>query len=91
MRLEDIKKEYPLDIAEREIKLLAQLVTFRRDNHISQKELAEKIGMTQSQLSKIEIGDTIPKLDTLLRIAEGLELELTFISKKEHKEIAPLL
>ncbi|MGX7352525.1 helix-turn-helix domain-containing protein [Enterococcus canis] len=41
--------------------------------------------MTQSQLSKIETFEVTPKLDTILRIMDGLGLTLTFELKHKIK------
>lgn len=44
----------------------------RIELHLSQEELAEKIGIDQSDLSKIEKGNANPSLKMLIRIANGL-------------------
>ena len=41
---------------------------------ISQKELAEKVGMSQSFLCDIEQGRSKPSIDTALKIAEALNI-----------------
>jgi len=43
---------------------------------LSQKVLAEKAGMTRTSYARIEKGQTNVTVDSLLRIAEGLGLEL---------------
>ncbi len=45
---------------------------------MTQEELAKKIGIDQSDLSKIEKGTANPSLKTLSRIAKGLDGKLTF-------------
>ena len=42
---------------------------------ISQKELAEKIGISQSFLCDIEQGRSKPSIDTALKIASALNIE----------------
>lgn len=51
---------------------------------MAQKELAEKTGIDQSDISKIETGNANPALSTLKRLAEGMDmvLRLEFIPKK---------
>lgn len=41
---------------------------------ITQKELADRIGMSQPQLAKIEKGTSLPSLKTMARYAAGLGL-----------------
>ena len=43
---------------------------------LSQKELAELTGTTQSAIARLESGGRPPRSDTLLRIAEALDCEL---------------
>jgi predicted transcriptional regulator len=43
---------------------------------LSQRELAELCGTTQSAIARLERGGRPPRIDTLLRIAEALECEL---------------
>ena len=43
---------------------------------LSQRELAELVGTTQSAIARLERGGRPPRIDTLLRIADALECEL---------------
>ena len=43
---------------------------------LSQRELAEMTGTTQSAIARLERGGRPPRIDTLLRIAEALECDL---------------
>lgn len=54
------------------------IVKARKDGCLTQSELAQKIGTTQSVISRIESGSSayIPSLDTLLKIAEAMHLKL---------------
>lgn len=49
----------------------------RTDRGLSQREFAATIGMDRIYLSKIEAGITNPSLESLLKIAGGLDLELS--------------
>jgi predicted transcriptional regulator len=44
--------------------------------NMSQRELAELCGTTQSAIARLERGGRPPRIDTLLRLAEALECEL---------------
>jgi predicted transcriptional regulator len=56
---------------------IADKVAARRlDKNLSQRELAERCGTTQSAIARLERGGRPPRIDTLLRIAEALECEL---------------
>jgi DNA-binding XRE family transcriptional regulator len=43
---------------------------------LSQRELAELVGTTQSAIARLERGGRPPRIDTLLNIAEALECDL---------------
>jgi len=53
-----------------------QLLLAREQKRMTQKELAEKTGIYQADISKIERGIGNPSLLTLKRLAEGLDMEL---------------
>ena len=53
-----------------------QVTKERKALGLSQKELAELTGTTQSAIARLESGGRPPRIDTLLRIAEALDCEL---------------
>jgi transcriptional regulator with XRE-family HTH domain len=48
----------------------------RQEKGLSQRELAELVGTTQSAIARLERGGRPPRIDTLLRIADALECDL---------------
>jgi ribosome-binding protein aMBF1 (putative translation factor) len=57
--------------------LIAELVAERRKAWgVSQRELAELCGTTQSAIARVERGARPPRIDTLARIAAALDCEL---------------
>lgn len=64
---------------------IAQEVAARRsERNLSQRELAERVGTTQSAIARLESGGRPPRIDTLLRIADALGCDL-------HIELLPRL
>jgi len=57
-------------------RIAEQVVEQRRARELSQRELAELCGTTQSAIARFERGGRPPKIDTLLRMAEALDCEL---------------
>jgi transcriptional regulator with XRE-family HTH domain len=53
-----------------------QVVEQRLARGLSQQELAQLCGTTQSAIARLESGGRPPKIDTLLRIADALDCEL---------------
>lgn len=65
--------------------LLAYHLSLAREKrNMTQKDLAEKTGIYQAEISKLERGIGNPSLSTLRRIAEGLDMDLQidFLMKK---------
>lgn len=53
-----------------------RVVTQRRARGLSQVELAELCGTTQSAIARLESGGRPPRIDTLLRVANALDCNL---------------
>ena len=49
---------------------------FRKKANLTQAELAEKVGLSETHMSKIEIGANSPTLENFLKICEVLNLSL---------------
>ncbi|MDF7682334.1 helix-turn-helix transcriptional regulator [Lactobacillus sp. ESL0679] len=74
MKLNDIESSFS-SISEDEkviIDTLAKLCAERIKRNIPQTVFAERIGMKQPQLAKLEMLDSVPTLVTLNRYANGL-------------------
>jgi transcriptional regulator with XRE-family HTH domain len=62
------------------------VVRFRTDRGLSQRDLASVLEMTQPQVARLERGDVNPTMDTLVRVAAGLGIELTInVTPAHHK------
>ena len=57
-------------------RLAEQVAQQRKARGLSQQELAELTGTTQSAIARLESGGRPPRIDTLLRIGEALDCEL---------------
>jgi len=53
----------------------ANVVWFRRRAGLTQQELADRVGMKRTVLSKLERGRQLPRLDTILKLVAGLEIK----------------
>jgi DNA-binding XRE family transcriptional regulator len=69
---------------EREKRLLAvtiELAQLRRKKHMSQRDLASKANVPQQEISNIEQGKRNITLNTLEKIANGLDADIDIIVK----------
>ena len=79
---EEFRKEY--ENFQPEFDIIRALVDARTSQNLTQKELAEKTGINQADISKIENGTRNPSLSMLKRMADGMGmyLKLDFVPKK---------
>ena len=61
--------------------LVIRLIKRRLDLNLSQRDLAKMTNIKQPMIARIESGDTIPRVDTLIRMIKALDLELSFDAK----------
>ena len=74
----DFSKEYIAKI----------LKNARKAKNLKQSELAERIGISEKHLSKIETGKNYPAMDNFLRLIEVLDLSLSDFRLKEFNKIS---
>lgn len=79
MKNPEVKKEY--DALEAEYAIIQSIIDARKIAGITQKELAERTGINQADISKLENGNGNPSLRTLQRLAAGLgkTLKIEFV------------
>ena len=53
-----------------------QIKQFRKERHISQEELAEKVFVSRNTISNIESGKTVIGVETLIAICEVLSVSI---------------
>ena len=63
-------------------RIAAKVAARRTELGLSQRELAERVGTTQSAIARLERGVRPPRIDTLLRIADALDCDLTLELKR---------
>lgn len=71
---EGFKKEY--DALEAEFSIIQAMLDARKASGLTQKDLAERTGIAQADISKLENGNANPSLRTLQRLAEGMGMKL---------------
>lgn len=85
--LEDkaLKEEY--DALAPEYDLIQALIDARKSQNLTQKELSERTGITQADISRIENGTRNPSLNMIKRLADGMGmvLKLEFIKAENIK------
>lgn len=85
LKNKEFKKEW--ENIQPEMDVIRAMVDARISQNLTQKELAERTGINQADISKLENGTRNPSLKLLKRLAEGMDmtLKLEFIPKKTAK------
>ena len=75
----EVKREY--DALQPEYDLIQAMIDARISQNVTQKELSNRTGITQADISRIENGTRNPSLAMIKRIAAGLgmQVKLEFI------------
>lgn len=83
MKNPEFAKEY-VEI-QPEMDVIRAIVNARVSQNLTQKELAERTGIDQADISKLENGTRNPSINLLKRLAEGMDmvLKIEFVPKKD--------
>lgn len=86
MKDPEFRREY--EKADAEYAIIETLIRARNEAHLSQAELAGKIGTTQSAIARLESGSISPSLSTLRRYAAatGTRLHLQLLPERDLSE-----
>lgn len=71
------------------MKLGENIYTYRRENGLSQEELAERLEVSRQSVSKWETDTAVPELDKLLRMCEIFDISLDELVGRKTAEEAP--
>lgn len=68
-------------VFEKAYDIAMQVVELRERHGFTQSELAERTGIDQADISRIERGSTSPTARTLQRIADALDADLRLVAR----------
>ena len=80
---EEFRKEY--EAIQPDMDVIRAIVDARISHNLTQKELAERTGINQADISKLENGTRNPSVNLLKRLAEGMgmALRIEFVPKQQ--------
>ena len=78
---DEFRREY--EAIQPELDVIRAIVDARTSQNLTQKELAERTGINQADISKLENGTRNPSVNLLKRLADGmgLTLKISFVPK----------
>ena len=71
--------------------ILKQLKIARQEKGLKQFEFGNKLGLPQSHISKIERGETDPRLSTVVDMARIVDRELILVPRRRAPAIRPMI
>ncbi len=82
MKNPEFVKEY--NSIQPEMDVIRAMIDARTSQNLTQKQLAERTGIHQTDISKLENGTRNPSINLLKRLAEGMGmvLKIEFVPKK---------
>ena len=76
MNITDAGQEQERGVINISVEYIKAIIAARMERNLTQKELAEKTGIRQSNISRIENGNCSPTIATLQQLAEGVGKKL---------------
>ena len=75
----DFRAEW--DALEPELSIMQAVIDARKESGLTQQQLAERTGISQADISKLENGNANPSLKTLQRLASAMDkkLKISFV------------
>jgi ribosome-binding protein aMBF1 (putative translation factor) len=82
LKNDEFRREY--EAIQPEMDVIRAIVDARTSQNLTQKELAERTGINQADISKLENGTRNPSVNLLKRLAEGMgmTLKIEFVPKQ---------
>ena len=74
MQDEEFQKEY--EKLRPRYEVISKLIELRKEQNITQAELAKRVGTQKSNISRLESGNYNPSLDFLIKVVHSLGKEL---------------
>lgn len=63
-----------------------KIASLRKKHHLSQEDLAEKVGVTRQTISKWELGETTPDIQQALNLSKIFDISLDELMNNDMKE-----
>ena len=72
------------DALQPELTIAQAMIDARKESGLTQKQLSERTGIAQADISKLERGSANPSISTLKRLADAMDmtLKIEFVPKK---------
>ena len=83
IKAEDENAKIVLDSADKTVEIIRKVVAARERAGLSQREVAKRCGIKQPALARIEALKVVPKLNTIIKIAKAVGVEVTAFDEND--------
>ena len=73
-----------LKIAKNYADIISRIITARKNANLTQRELANKCEIKQSAIARMESMKVVPRIDTILRIAAYLNIQIGIVKENTY-------
>ncbi|MEE0992518.1 MAG: helix-turn-helix transcriptional regulator [Bacteroidales bacterium] len=84
------KEQQALQTAEDVSNVMLSIISERIEQGLSQKELAERTGLKQSAIARMERLQVMPRVDTVVKVANALGIRIKAIDATQLKREIPI-
>lgn len=84
-QMKDVEFEKEYEAIQPELDVIRAIIDARISQNLTQKELSERTGINQADISKLENGTRNPSVNLLKRLADGMDmaLKIEFVPKQK--------
>lgn len=72
----NVESKNEIEIAEKIASIISKLIISRNNMNLTQEELAKKCGLKQSAIARMENLNVFPRIDTIVRVANCLNMDI---------------
>lgn len=82
---EETKQEF--ELSNMLVDIACKIINYRLDNDMTQKDLANKLEITQAMVSKLESGEYNPSIEFLFKISKKLDWKFELTFEENHSDV----
>lgn len=87
IKVQSEESRLTIEAAEKTIEIINKIVETREALGLTQRDLAKKCGIQQPALARIETCKVIPKLNTVIKIAEAVGVKIESFTPMEERQM----
>lgn len=87
----DYKNDYEKKVISEMARLVVDIIKRRKALGLTQSEVAQRAGITQAQVARLETSSSVPSMETVIKVAIALDLTVDFKEAAEEQSAGLLV